>query len=235
MATKNEIIQKSSEVAYSWIKTRSQSINKKSYKTMSVNPMMAPMIKGIHGFTTDKQLFEFLMISHHMTGHNTSFGKMIDEKLLPAVFSTIKLDKKFRKDNPPFNKSCFDEIDHLVSLYGKNYLISQKTSKWGIQLTGAVKMNHAFNDILTKYPDTIDGIIVGVTYGDPEDLTDKYDIIRGINTGENHDVHDLTSKVTVLTGKEYWKWLNGGEEETYGCVMTGFIDAAISYVNDKNL
>ena len=58
-----------------------------------------------------------------------------------------------------------------------------------------------------------------------EGLTDKYDILRGINRGANHDVIDVTNKVYVYSGREFWAWLNYGEQETQEWILTGIIDA----------
>lgn len=105
----------------------------------------------------------------------------------------------------------------------KKSLLSLKASRWTIQLTMAVQLNKAFNEILHKHKDKYDEIVVGVYYGTNEGLTDKYDILRGINRGARHDVIDLTENVKVLAGKEFWRWLNDGEEETQRWLLEGIL------------
>ena len=56
-------------------------------------------------------------------------------------------------------------------------------------------------------------------------LTDKYDIVRGINTGANHEVSDLTESVNVYAGREFWSWLNWGENDTQYWVLNGILQA----------
>jgi hypothetical protein len=166
-----------------------------------------------------------LLAGHLMTGYTTSFGKLIDEKILPNVFKTKKLNKSFRRENEPFREACFDEIDHLVEHPNVGpVLLSLKASRWSIQLTMAVQINKSFHEILTRYPDRFREIVVGVFYGTRAGLTDKYDILRGINRGEAHDVIDIQGQVGVLAGKEFWAWLNGGEPNTQYWVLDGILD-----------
>lgn len=93
----------------------------------------------------------------------------------------------------------------------------------------AVQLNKAFNELLELRDSgrldgfTFDEIAVGVFYGTKDTLTDKYDILRGINRGANHDVTDLTEHVHVYAGREFWAWLNGGEQQTQEWVLEGVI------------
>jgi hypothetical protein len=64
---------------------------------------------------------------------------------------------------------------------------------------------------------------VGVFYGTKETLTDKYDILRGINRGARHDVKDVTQHVHVYAGREFWAWLNNGETKTQEWVLEGIL------------
>ena len=87
----------------------------------------------------------------------------------------------------------------------------------------AVQLNKSFEEILSNHGDIYEKIVVGVFYGKKDDLTDKYDILRGINRGANHDVTDLTEHVDVCSGAEFWKWINNGEEKTQDWVMEGVL------------
>ena len=200
------------------------------HETMSVNPFLLPLIFGIHQFQNFDELAEFLVAAHLSTGYATGFGKLIDEKILPQVFGTTKLDKATRRSHP-LSMSVFDEIDHIIApAQGKPAkLLSLKAGRWTIQLTMAVQLNKAFKELLELRDSkklgkfTFDEIAVGVFYGTKETLTDKYDILRGINRGANHDVTDHTKHVHVYAGREFWAWLNGGEQQTQEWVLEGIL------------
>jgi len=159
-----------------------------------------------------------------MTGHNTGFGKLVDERILPATFHTSKLTSKYRGEHPPLNESCFDDIDHVVPRPGdKPALLSLKSGRWTIQLSGAVNLNRSFAEIISRHSEQFAEITVGVVYGRQAALTDKYDILRGINRGKEHNVIDLQNYVRVYAGREFWAWMNGGELETQNWVLDGIL------------
>jgi hypothetical protein len=198
-----------------WVSQRKKKLEEQLNETMSINPFMMPFLFDYHDLENLEELVDLIIASHLMTGHATGFGKLIDEKILPNVFKTIKLDSNYRRTTSPFNNSCFDEIDHyIIRKDGTKQLLSLKAGRWTIQLTMAVQLNSAFNEILSKHRDIVDDIVVGVFYGKKEDLTDKYDILRGINRGANHSVVDITSHVNVYSGRSFWSWLNYGEQNT---------------------
>jgi hypothetical protein len=205
-----------------WIGQRRKKLEDQLNETMSINPFMMPFLFDYHNLQSFEDLADLVIASHLMTGHNTGFGKLIDEKILPHVFGAQKLDSKFRKKTFPFGEACFDEIDHLIRREdGTTELLSLKAGKWTIQLTMAVQLNTSFNEILNQHPDVADNIAVGVFYGTKEGLTDKYDILRGINRGANHNVVDLKDHVHVYAGREFWTWLSGGANETQEWVLEG--------------
>ena len=103
---------------------------------MSVNPFMAPLVMGMHGFDGFAETASFMMGGHLATGHATGFGKLVDEKILPNVFGTVKLSAAFRSAHKPYQMSVFDEIDHIVTgPGGKANLLCLKAGRWTIQLT----------------------------------------------------------------------------------------------------
>jgi hypothetical protein len=196
-------------------------------ESMSINPLMAPLIVELHGIDNGSDLISMLVTSHLMIGHATGFGKLIDEKVIPNVFGARKLDSTFRRENPPFSESCFDDIDHLVERAdGSVELISLKASAWTIQLASAVQLNRAFEEIYSRHSDKIDSICLSVFVGRNDQLSDKYDIARGVNRGANHSVADLRSFVEVRAGREFWSWLNDGEDLTQDWVLEGFLKAS---------
>jgi hypothetical protein len=208
-----------------WVGQRRKKLEDELSDSMSINPFLAPFLFDYHDLHNFEEYVDLIIASHLFTGHNTGFGKLIDEKFLPNVFETTKLNARYRRLAPPFNKSCFDEIDHIVKINGATELLSLKAGKWTIQLTMAVQLNMAFQEILTQHPQASNNIVVGVFCGKKETLTDKYDILRGINRGANHQVFDLTEKVQVYAGREFWKWLSGGQHEAQEWVLEGIVSA----------
>lgn len=222
MINKASIISETSRWTIWWIEQRKKKLREQLSDTMSVNPFLLPILFEFHNIKDFGQLSNFIVASHLMIGHGTGFGKLIDEKILPNVFKTEKLDKAYRQTTPPFTEACFNEIDHVVKRPdGATDLLSLKAGKWTIQLTMAMQLNYAFKEILDQYGTNINEIAVGVFYGTKETLTDKYDILRGINRGAKHNVFDVTDRVQVYAGKDFWTWLNDGEEETQKWVMEG--------------
>jgi hypothetical protein len=211
-----------------WIGERRKKLIELRHETMAINPFLLPLIFGTHSFKNFDELAEFLVAAHLATGYATGFGKLMDEKILPRVFKTTKLDKAARKASP-LSMSVFDEIDHLVVKNKSTKLLSLKAGRWTIQLTMAVQLNKAFSELLKlKRKNALgsfdfDEIAVGVFYGTKEALTDKYDILRGVNRGAVHDVEDLTRDVHVYAGREFWAWLNDGEAETQEWVLEGIL------------
>jgi hypothetical protein len=226
MQSKASVVEKVKFWAKWWVSQRKRKLEEQLNETMSINPFIMPFLFDYHDLNSLDNLIDLIIASHLMTGHATGFGKLIDEKILPAVFGTNKLDSRFRSENKPLNESCFDEIDHfIVRENGKKQLLSLKAGKWTIQLTMAVQLNAAFSEIIRKHGKSVDEIVVGVFYGKKDDLTDKYDILRGINRGANHDVIDITNKVSVYSGREFWAWLNCGQRDTQEWVLEGIISA----------
>lgn len=214
-----------------WIEQRERKLSQQLSHTMAVNPFLMPFLNEFHDLNNLEELIGLMIQSHLMVGHNTGFGKLVDEKFLPNVFGTIKLDKNYRGKTEPYLNSCFDEIDHIVQRPdGTIELLSLKAGRWTIQLTMAVQLNKAFKEILDSFGEQFDDIAVGVFYGKEETLTDKYDIIRGINRGANHDVFDLQGRVSVYCGAPFWDWLSG-ESGTQELVLQGILDA----LSNKNI
>ena len=208
-----------------WIGERRKKLVHELTDTMSINPFMAPFLYEFHNLGNFGDILDLLISSHLMIGHSTGFGKLVDEKILPSVFGTHKLDKKNRIGTPRFLESHFDEIDHVILRPdGTKELLSLKAGRWTIQLTMATQLNRSFHEIVNRYGPDYKGIVVGVFYGHADTLTDKYDILRGINRGANHDVIDLTAHVSVYAGRAFWDWLSGvpGTQEL---VLLGITDA----------
>ena len=161
MPTKSEIENGVRECCEWWIARRRQKLEEQLHHTMAVNPFLVPILYDFHGLNDVGELAQLLMAAHLMTGHNTGFGKLVDEKILPKVFGTTKLSPANRA-RMKLEDACFDEIDHLVA---GNKLLSLKASKWTIQLSMAVQLDHAFAKILHDKEYGYEQIVVGVFYG----------------------------------------------------------------------
>lgn len=209
-----------------WLEQRLKKLRGLSHETMTVNPLMAPLLVGLHSHQDFDELADFLLGGHFMVGHATGFGKLVDEKILPNVFGSTKLDKSFRR-NAPYNLSMFSEIDHIQPSFDGHNLLSLKASRWTIQLTMAMQLNKSFSELIdlrTEGKTEFNKILLGVYYGKKENLTDKFQIARGICTGAQHDVVDVSDNVEVVAGREFWAWVNDGESLTQDWVMTGVLE-----------
>ena len=223
---KNTVVEKVAALTIWWIRQRAQKIAQAEHGSMEVNPFLAPLICALHGVNSARELAEFVMAGHFYIGHGTGFGKLIDEKILPEAFGTEKLDKGYRRTNNMMDPA-FDDIDHLVRKGGDVYLLSQKASKWTIQLGQAMGLNRSFKSLLELRDQgkiEFKKIIVGVFYGHNDDLTDKYRILRGITTGAKHDVIDISGDVEVHAGRSFWHWL-ADAPDAQQWVMSGIIKA----------
>lgn len=212
-----------------WLDQRLQKVAAANHDSMEVNPFMAPLVSALHGHGDFEELAEFLLGGHFAIGHATGFGKLVDEKILPRVFGTKKLDAAARKD-PILKLHPFDNIDHIVTKQSEVVLLSQKASKWTIQLGQAVELNKSFEALIELRSQgriQFNRIVVGTFYGRASELTDKYRILRGINTGKVHDVNDISKHVSILAGKEFWSWI-GDSDQTQNWVMQGIIAAILA-------
>lgn len=189
-------------------------------KYLNVNPFLLSLLRDFHSFNSISDVAEFLFISHMAQGHNTSFGKLVDEKILPQVFGTVKLNAQERASRK-MTAAAFNEIDHIINPDSQEdwCLLSLKAGAWTIQDSMAHNLYAAFKD-LGDYQLYGNEIVVGVFYGKQDDLTNKYDILRGINPRQQDQFVQL-KHVRVLAGKEFWSWLNGDEEETQLWLLEG--------------
>jgi hypothetical protein len=227
MKNREEVIQLMSIEIQWWVKQRLNKLREELHGTMTINPFLIPILFDLHHAEGFDDLGSLMLASHLMGGHNTGFGKLMDEKVLPNVFGTNKLSKAYRKENPPFDQAPFDNIDHiLVRENGHKYLISLKASKWTIQLGQAIQLNSSFDEIKTRYRTDFNSIVIGVIYGNHTSLTDKYDIAIGVKrkTSADHNIKELEGFAEVKVGREFWSWLNGDQVDTQRWMMEGILD-----------
>lgn len=187
---------------------------------LNINPFLVSALRDFHSFKKLDDLADFMFISHMAAGHATGFGKLVDEKILPKVFGTLKLDKKMRLEKQML-APAFDEIDHMVNPDSPDEwsLLSLKAGPWTIQNSTAHSLYEAFKSI-SAFQRHGKEIVVGVFYGNAKALTNKYEILRGINPRQQ-DQFVVLNHVRVLAGRDFWSWLNGDEPDTQEWVLEG--------------
>lgn len=190
---------------------------------LNLNPFLLRTLKDFHQITDQLSLAQFLLTAHLGGGHATGFGKMIDEKVLPQVFRTKRLDSSCR-DVPPYNREVFDDIDHLVTRKDGVYLLSLKAGAWSIQLGQAMGLYRHFLALGEQGLQSC-GIVVGVFYGHKGLLTDKYRIVYGENVRHQAEMRKL-DYVEVKAGAEFWSWINDDEEATHEWLLEGIAKGA---------
>jgi len=95
MKTKHDVVKDVKKWAKWWILQRKKKLEEQLNETMSINPFMMPFLFDYHNLKSLDELVDLVIASHLMTGHATGFGKLIDEKILPNVFGTVKLDSNY--------------------------------------------------------------------------------------------------------------------------------------------
>jgi hypothetical protein len=235
LKTQTEIVSATESVVTTWLTLRARKFVEAQKDTMNVNPFMLPLVAALHGTDTVEEMGELLLGAHLIGGHNTGFGKLIDEKLLPAVFETSKLSAKFRATTPPYTQAAFNDIDHIVHRATYDDLLSLKASPWTLNLSVARDLNASFEQIrdhqMEPNPGKYGEIAMGVIYGTASALTDKYQILRGETKAQRskHKVSDLTGTVNVYAGRDFWTWLNEGEQLTQDWLLEGILTAASKF------
>ncbi len=198
------------------------------HSTVAINPFLTPLAAALNGFESVTETALFFATGHLLDGHQTGFGKLVDERILPNVFGTTKLSGPYRQSTPPYSAPMFGVIDHLVEKPGGQDLLPLKAGRWSIQLGQALNMNDGFARLIAAREAgevDFDRIVIGVLYGTEATLTDKFWIARGvIRHGRAHDIVDVSEHVDVRAGKEFWSWLNGGEPETQEWVLEGVFE-----------
>ena len=224
---RDRVISEVAKLTAWWLGQRLSKIGHLRYESMAVNPFLLALIMGIHGHESFEELVGFLLGGHFSIGHATGFGKLIDEKILPQVFGTAKLNRALRRENPDtFGRTEFDDVDHIVTMPDGDYYLSLKAGRWTIQLGQAVGLNASFERLIRLREEGVvdfQKIVISTFYGTEADLTDKYRIVRGITTGADHHVTDISENVEVRAGREFWTWIGGGHPETQEWVLDGIL------------
>jgi hypothetical protein len=232
MKTREQIVSGVASEISEFIKRRATKVSAEIGSFLNLNPFLLAAISEMHEIKDQDSLAEFLLAAHLATGHATSFGKLIDERVLPVVFGTAKLDAAYRRSND-LTDAVFDDIDHIVvRADGKEYLLSLKAGSWTIQHGQAMQLYANFKELIERGA-AKDGIVVGVFYGNETLLTNKYDIVQGINRRHQATMTRLT-QVSVKAGKEFWSWLNDDETATQDWVMEGIRQGSEQYLKGDN-
>lgn len=179
MINRTRIVEGTSQEISLFLGRRLRKLRTEVGGVLNINPFLMCALQNFHTITDQASLAACILDWHLGTGHATSFGKMIDERLLPNVFQTTRLDSTFRNVRP-YNTPPFDDIDHLVHRSDGQYLLSLKASSWTIQYGQAMGLYRNFRQLGDLKLQGA-GIVVGVFYGHRGLLTDKYRIVRGQN------------------------------------------------------
>ncbi len=220
MATQKEVIDGASLETQLFLGRRLRKLRTEISGVLNINPFLMCAIKDFHQIKDQESLAQFMLIWHLGGGHATSLGKMIDERLLPNVFGTTRLDTTCRHQEP-YNQPPFDDIDHVAHRQNGDYLLSLKASAWTIQYGQAMGLYRNFKE-LGDLGLQRKGIVVGVFYGHKGLLTDKYRIVKGENV-RRQDTLSILPYVEVKAGAMFWSWLNDDQIETQEWLLEGIL------------
>lgn len=230
MASQDAVVQGVSAEVHAFLSRRVATVKTKISGVLNVNPFMLRAIKEVHSFSNLFSMTRYMFTTHLGSGDATAFGKMIDEKVLPTVFHTIRLGAVERR-RQNMVASPFDDVDHVVEQPDGEFLLSLKASAWSIQHAQAMRLYDSFKAIGDFHLQR-SGIVVGVFYGTSRDLTNKYSILRGADHKHTQQ-HVPLDYVTVKAGKDFWSWLNEDIPETEDWVMQGTIAGAQLYFSEN--
>jgi len=226
MPTRTEVIDGMAHETALFLGRRLRKLRTKISGVLNINPFLLCALRDFHSITDQRSLADFMLIWHLGGGHATSFGKMIDERVLPIIFKTVRLDATFRHEQP-YSTPPFDDIDHLVNRADGQYLLSLKASSWTIQYGQAMGLYRNFLE-LGQLNLQGRGVVVGVFYGHKGLLTDKYRIVRGDNVRRQDVLHRL-GYVDVKAGQVFWSWLNNDRQGTQDWILAGIEEGAAKF------
>jgi hypothetical protein len=227
MVPQTEIVEKTAKETALFLGRRLRKLRTEISGVLNVNLFLMRALKDFHQIKDQTTLSEFMLTWHLANGHATGFGKMIDEKVLPRVFGTKRLDSSCR-DETPYNREIFDDIDHIVTRRDGEYLLSLKAGAWTIQLGQAMGLYRHFL-ALGKERLQAKGIVVGVFYGHKGLLTDKYRIVKGENERHQAEMEKLPY-VEVKAGEKFWTWLNDDAALTQDWLLEGIAKGADDFM-----
>jgi hypothetical protein len=227
MPSRQEIVEKTAKETGLFLGRRLRKLRTRIGGVLNINPFLMRALKDFHQIKDQQSLAEFMLAGHLAGGHATAFGNMIDEKILPQVFATKRLDSTCRHE-VPYSREIFDDIDHLVDRKDGQYMLSLKAGAWTIQLGQAMGLYRHF---LALGEEGLQGkgIVVGVFYGHSGLLTDKYRIVRGENVRHQTEMQQL-DYVSVKAGQQFWSWLNDEEAATQDWLREGIAKGADDFL-----
>ncbi len=226
MRTRQQIIEAASPLVGRFLTIRVKAIQRSITGVLNINPFLVRALEAVRPMRSQMDLAVFMWDWHIALGYATAFAKAIDEKILPAAFLTEACDKYYRAEREML-EPCFDDIDHVVGRRDGTFLLSLKASAWSIQHGQAMGMYGNFRR-LGEIGRQESGIVVGVYYGHAALLTNKYDIVRGINRRYADQLEPL-DYVQVHSGKEFWSWLNDDEQLTQEWMLEAIAVGADEY------
>ena len=104
--TREEVIAGVATEVLRFIRNRRAKLEGLRHETMAVNPFLNPLIMEMNGYESLEELTDFLVGGHLLDGHATGFGKLVDERIVPNVFGTIKLSGPFAGKTGLTNSPC---------------------------------------------------------------------------------------------------------------------------------
>ena len=99
---KQEVVNEIANLVKGFLERRLGKLEGSISKYLNVNPFLMSALRHFHSFQTVDDLARFLFVAHLQQGHATAFGKLVDERILPQVFGTVRLSQALR---PPTTKS----------------------------------------------------------------------------------------------------------------------------------
>lgn len=203
--------------AESFLERRYKKVRALKLKNLNFNPILLRLVRDMHGLDSPQAVIDYLVTATLRAGEETAYGWLVD-LFLPPLFGAStpperedeykwegykEIDKEIVRPNPSSGKST----RHLISLKSGPFTINDTMAR---EMAENVRSLQKFG----KEP-----VIYGVTYGRPDQLSNKPYIVKG----EFPD-----DRVAILVGRQFWDWL-AGYENAHLDILNGIADGEAAF------
>lgn len=204
---------------HGFLRRREEVVRRLRLESLNVNPFLLRLVRRFHGLDSAEAIVSYLVDARLHSGEETAYGWLVDLFLPPIFGASTPVE---REDE--YKWEGFKEIDKEVIRPNpkdgleRRHLISLKAGPWTINDTMAQRMARNVEE-LQRYGS--DPVVYGVTYGRPEQLSNKPGIVKA----DFPDEH-----VAVLVGRQFWDWL-AGYSNAHLDILNGIADGERAYVS----
>lgn len=206
------------EEVQGFLRRREQTFRRLRLQDLNVNLFLLRLVRRFHSLDTPEAIVSYLVDGRLHSGEETAYGWLVDLFLPPIIGASTPEE---REDE--YKWEGFKEIDKEVVRpnpkdgLSRRHLVSLKAGPWTINDTMAQRMASNVEELQRYGPDPV---VYGVTYGRPDQLSNKPGIVKAKFPDEH---------VAVLVGRQFWDWL-AGYPNAHLDILNGIADGEQAYV-----